>query len=347
MREYERFFQMDEGCFTPFNEAPAYLKGSVHGTADDKIKIAGSSEHQLTDWYKIGCKSCKLKGHSFAFSVDAIPSFPVGAYSIGIHGDCSINVSHFLRNSVQLLADNMAENAYSGWAYDNNGKRTQQGGTAPWESIGSRHALMVMHDYQNKTLLCCVNGFPIHAINGTLQEFSLAIRFEAAGIAGDFAVTFENICYYSLDSDWAENVSRLKAWDPQYAPVFVSYSHGDKQRVEPFVTEIRSAGVRVLGDWDFHPGDSLQTKISQSISRSGYLLVLLSQQSVSSSWVEKELQIGMNRELKERRVSVLPILLEDCDVPLFLSDKLYADLRDESEAARDKVLETLRRHGSW
>jgi hypothetical protein len=336
MRKYERFFQMNADCFTPFNEAPAYLKGSVSGTADDKIEIVGKSMFQINEWYKMGCITCKLVAHSFAFSVDAVPSAAVGAYSIGIHGDCTINVSHFLRNSIQLLTPQYAENAYSGWAYNNSGTRSQQGGTAPWESLGRRHNLMVMHDARSHTLLCMVNGFPIHAVNGSLREFSLAIRFEAVGIAGDFAVTFENLCYYSLDSDWSENVSRLKAWDPQYAPVFVSYSHADKAKVEPFVADLRRVGV-----------DSLQTKISQSISRAGYLIVMLSAQSVKSPWVEKELQIGMNRELKERRVHVLPILLEDCDLPLFLADKLYADLRENCELARDKVLEILHRYGAW
>ena len=347
MRKYERFFQMNADCFTPFNEAPAYLKGSVRGTGDDKIEISGTSAFQVNDWHKIGCSTCKLAAHSFAFSVDAIPSAAVGAYSIGIHGDCSINVSHFLRNSVRLLTPQLAENAYSGWAYDNSGARTQQGGAAPWESLDRRHNLMVTYDARSETLLCLVNGFPIHVASGSLREFSLAIRFEAVGIAGDFAVTFENLCYYSLDSDWSENVSRLKAWDPQYAPVFVSYSHTDKAKVEPLVSELRRVGVRVLGDWDFRPGDSLQTKIAHSIGRAGYLLVMLSPQSVTSPWVEKELQIGMNRELKDRRVYVLPILLEECDVPLFLTDKLYADLRENGDSVRDRVLDTLRRHGSW
>lgn len=347
MRKYERFFQMNADCFIPFNEAPAYLKGSVRGTADDKIEIAGKSVFQINEWYKMGCVTCKLAAHSFAFSVDAVPAAAVGAYSIGIHGDCSINVSHFLRNSVRLLTPQLAENAYSGWAYDNSGLRSQQGGTAPWESLDRRHNLMVINDAGTQTLLCLVNGFPIHTVSGFLREFILTIRFEAVGIAGDFAVMFENLCYYSLDSNWSENVSRLNAWDPQYAPVFVSYSHADKAKVEPFVADLKRVGVRVLGDWDFRPGDSLQAKISQSISRAGYLLVMLSAQSVTSPWVEKELQIGINRELKERQVHVLPILLEDCDLPLFLADKLYADLRENRELARDRVLETLHRYGSW
>jgi hypothetical protein len=338
---------MNLDCFTPFNEAPTYLKGSVRGTDDDKIVISGNSEYQVVDWYKIGCRTGKLKAHSFAFSVDAIPNIAVGAYSIGIHGNCAINVSHFLLNSVQLQVPKLTENAYSGWAYDNSGARTQRGGTAPWESLGKRHNLMVVHNATSRILMCMVNGFLIHSISGDLGEFSLAIRFEAVGIAGEFNVSLENICYYSLDSNWSENVSRLRAWDPQYAPVFISYSHADKATVDPFVTDLRRVGVRVLGDWDFRPGDSLQSKIAQSISHAGYLLVMLSQQSVTSSWVEKELQMGMVRELKDRRVHVLPILMKDCDVPLFLIDKLYADLRSGSQDAQEKVLDTLRRHGSW
>lgn len=346
MRKYERFFQMNADCFIPFNEAPTYLKGSVMGAEGDTILISGHSKFQVLDWYKIGFRTERLCAHSFAFSIDAVPTEAVGAYSIGINGDCSINISHFVRSSMQLLTPRIAENAYSGWAYDNLGRRTQEGRVAPWESLGRRHNLMVLYDADAHLLECMVNGLLIHAIRGDLTHFTLAIRFEAIGIEGDFNVAFDNICYYSLDSEWENNVAKLKAWDPQYAPVFVSYCHSDKEEVQRFVENLRRTGVRVLGDWDFRPGDSLQSKIAGSISRSGYLLVFLSKKSVMSPWMAKELEIGMDRELKSRRVYVLPILIEDCPVPLFLADKLYADLRDDS-VTQKKVLDTLRRHGSW
>ena len=66
IENYKRSFQLNANSFTPFNEAPTYLKGSVKGTGDDKIIITGTSQYQLTDWYKIGCKTCTLKAHSFA-----------------------------------------------------------------------------------------------------------------------------------------------------------------------------------------------------------------------------------------------------------------------------------------
>jgi hypothetical protein len=347
MQNYKRSFQLNADSFTPFNEAPAYLKGSVKGTDDDKIIIAGTSQYQVTDWYKIGCKTCTLNAHSFAFSVNAIPYSPVGSYSIGIHGECSINIAHFIRSSVSRLTPDLAENAYSGWAWDNHGSRSQLGCQAPWESIGRRHNLSVQYDASSNILSCAVNGFPIHFIQGTLKEFSLVIRFEAVGIAGNFDVCFENLCYYSFDNNWSENISKLKAWDTQYAPVFVSYSHADKKHIEPFLKRLKMEGVRVLGDWDFKPGDSLQNKISNSISRAGYLLAFLSKQSVSSQWVAKELEIGMARELKTRKVYVLPILIEDCEIPPFLETKLYGDFREAKENIYDSLLETLRKNRSW
>ena len=347
MRKYERFFQMNGQSFTPFNEAPAYLKGSVESTDDDRIVISGRTEFQVVQWHNIGCRTCPLKSHSFEFSIDAVPTSPVGAYSIGVHGACSINVSHFIRNSVRLLEADLAENAYSAWAYDNSGLRTQFGGTAPWESIGRRHNLSISYDASTQMLAAAVNGFTIHHIIGELGDFTLVIRFQAVGVAGNFDVSFENISYYSLDSSWPENITRLGAWDPQYAPVFISYSHLDKLQVTAFVDDLRSEGVRVLGDWDFRPGDSLQSRIGRSISRAGYLIVFLSKNSVASPWVAKELEIGISRELKNRRVYVLPILIEACDIPPFLEDKLYADLGDTVATVREKLLDTLRRHGTW
>jgi hypothetical protein len=55
--------------------------------------------------------------------------------------------------------------------------------------------------------------------------------------------------------------------------------------------------------------------------------VVLSRTSVASVWVKKEVDIAMNQEIKGKRVKVLPLLIEDCDLPGFLEGKMYADFR--------------------
>lgn len=91
-------------------------------------------------------------------------------------------------------------------------------------------------------------------------------------------------------------------------------------------SQLRSAGVRVwLDEAEMRIGDSLTTRIGEAIGEMEYFGVVLSRHSIASEWVQRELQVAVQRELKERKVIVLPLLLEPVEVPPFLRDKLFAD----------------------
>ena len=57
--------------------------------------------------------------------------------------------------------------------------------------------------------------------------------------------------------------------------------------------------------------------------------------------VEKELSSALARELESRQVFVLPILYRDCQVPLFLKDKVYADFRTSYDLGLETLLERI------
>jgi len=78
-------------------------------------------------------------------------------------------------------------------------------------------------------------------------------------------------------------------------------------------------------------GDSLVSKISAAIDKADFVAAILSHNSVRSKWVTKELQLAMTQEIEGRRVKVLPILIERCEVPEFLADKVYADFTDPDD----------------
>jgi hypothetical protein len=61
--------------------------------------------------------------------------------------------------------------------------------------------------------------------------------------------------------------------------------------------------------------------------------VILSPNSVNSPWVQREVDVAMNREINGRRIKVLPIMLSACEPPGFLLGKLYADFTEESKYA--------------
>src|ERR671918_122425 len=122
-------------------------------------------------------------------------------------------------------------------------------------------------------------------------------------------------------------------------PVFISYSSKDRAFVDKLARHLVRAKTHVWVDaWELNVGDSLVQKIQDAIKSASALLVVLSKASVESEWCRRELSAGLIRELDERRVLVLPLLLEDCDIPMFLREKKYADFRtDYDQGLRDTL----------
>ena len=127
-------------------------------------------------------------------------------------------------------------------------------------------------------------------------------------------------------------------------PVFISYSHEDNE----FATELASQLVKHkakvwIDQWELHVGDSIIDRIQEAIQGASALIVILSKASVYSEWCKKELSSGLLRELEEKRVVVLPALIEECDIPLFLRGKMYADFRKNFDKGLRDTLEAVAR----
>jgi hypothetical protein len=127
-------------------------------------------------------------------------------------------------------------------------------------------------------------------------------------------------------------------------PIFISYSHVNKKFVDKLAVQLVAHRVHVwLDRWEIHVGDSLLSKVQQAITGASGLLVVLSKASVRSAWFTKELNSGLIRELEEKRIVVLPVLVEDCEIPVFLREKMYADFRTDFDGGLRTVLEAIAR----
>ena len=127
-------------------------------------------------------------------------------------------------------------------------------------------------------------------------------------------------------------------------PIFISYSHEDKGFVDRLAAQLVRNRVYVwLDRWELHVGDSITSRIEDAITNASALLVILSKSSVESAWCRREINSGLLRELEERRVVVLPVLVDDCTIPLFLRDKIYADFRTNFDDGLRTVLEATAR----
>jgi hypothetical protein len=130
-------------------------------------------------------------------------------------------------------------------------------------------------------------------------------------------------------------------------PVFISYSHKDSDFATALAAQLVKRNARVwIDQWELHVGDSILDHIQTAIQGASALLVVLSKSSVTSEWCKKEFSSGLLRELEEKRVIVLPVLIEDCEIPLFLRGKLYADFRKDFDQGLQAVLEAIARVSS-
>lgn len=129
------------------------------------------------------------------------------------------------------------------------------------------------------------------------------------------------------------------------ASVFISHSSADKTAVRHIAGELALLGITVwIDEAEIDVGESLIAKISGAIEHTDFVAAIISHNSVSSGWVLKELNLAMTKEIEGRRVVVLPVLIDDCVIPFFLRDKLYADLRTNFSEGIARLAKAVNRH---
>jgi hypothetical protein len=118
--------------------------------------------------------------------------------------------------------------------------------------------------------------------------------------------------------------------DPE-TQIFISHSYKDHNFAERLANDIEKAGFKVwYSEWEMKPGDSLTKKVAEGIHSSGYVIVVLSPDSVKSAWVEKELSLALYNYLKKGNIKVIPVVYKSCNYRSTfqaLGDVFYADFR--------------------
>lgn len=126
--------------------------------------------------------------------------------------------------------------------------------------------------------------------------------------------------------------------------VFLSHNSKDKPWVRKLAERLIVDSVTVwLDEAEINIGDSLIDKISEGIMEMQFVAAVISKNSLGSSWVQKEISIAMSKEIAGKKVTVLPLVIDDCQLPTSLSDKLYADFTnpDDFEVSYTKLLRAI------
>jgi len=122
--------------------------------------------------------------------------------------------------------------------------------------------------------------------------------------------------------------------------IFISYSGTDRPFVDRLVRDLESERLNVFFDERIAAGEEWFATLKKAIEEARCVLVVLSPDALSSKWFRAETLLAFRREV-EGKATVIPLMARECEPPLFLRTKIFADFRDY-DAGFKSLLRALR-----
>jgi hypothetical protein len=110
------------------------------------------------------------------------------------------------------------------------------------------------------------------------------------------------------------------------AKIFISHSSQDDMFVDQLFSDLSLTGHTPWTDEkQIKVGQPIMKKIEEGLSQSRYCIVVLSQASVASKWVDEEWRGKYWDLMAGQKIKIMPVLKDHCEVPFFLRGFKYAD----------------------
>jgi len=121
------------------------------------------------------------------------------------------------------------------------------------------------------------------------------------------------------------------------ATAFISYSREDSEFALRLAADLRQAGARIwLDQLDIALGTPWDSMIEQALREAATMLLVLSPASVKSENVRNEISFAL-----QEKKTIIPILRQDCAVPLQLHRLQRVDFRSDYARGMNAVLQEL------
>ncbi|HLL76527.1 MAG TPA: TIR domain-containing protein [Pyrinomonadaceae bacterium] len=130
----------------------------------------------------------------------------------------------------------------------------------------------------------------------------------------------------------------------QYLQVFLCHGSEDKPIVREIYRMLREDGVRPwLDEVELLPGQDWNAEIRRAVRQSHAILVCLSSKSVrKEGFIQKEIKFALDvaEEKPEGTIFIIPVKLDECELPERLRNWQWVDLRNND--GYDRILRSLR-----
>ena len=115
-----------------------------------------------------------------------------------------------------------------------------------------------------------------------------------------------------LPDEFISYIPSLTGKGIEYYSCFISYSHRDDDFATRLHNDLQAKGVRCwFAPHDMKIGDKIRPTINDSIRLHDKLLLILSEHSVQSDWVEHEVEHALDLERERKKVSLFPVRIDD------------------------------------
>lgn len=107
--------------------------------------------------------------------------------------------------------------------------------------------------------------------------------------------------------------------------LFVSYAREDFEIVSKVISLLKEQGINTWSDELLQPGQNWEVKIFEALSNAAGLLVFVSEKSLSSNWIRKEL----SEALKNQEKLIIPVVIDStANVPEELRQFQWLDISE-------------------
>ncbi len=123
---------------------------------------------------------------------------------------------------------------------------------------------------------------------------------------------------------------------------FISHSRKDKAFIDTLIQALKTKKVDVWIDTEsLRGGDDITKTIKKALLEIDYFIIVLSKNSVISEWVNFELSTTLVNEISLERKIVVPVLIDNCELPDSIKNRYYIDFRNSFAEGFKNLMKTL------
>lgn len=124
---------------------------------------------------------------------------------------------------------------------------------------------------------------------------------------------------------------------PREPAVFLSHASADKELVRAVAVQLQSLGIETwLDEQQLRAGESLTARIEHGLAGAAVVALFLSRRALASRWVEAEMRAALHAQIEDKRYrAIIPVVLDDCEVPLLLADYRRIEAADPASIVKE------------